>query len=67
MLNLDGLGEKPTRHSARPSGDRALLTLQPPHHPLHPRLPDVGVNLGSSNALVTEQGLDVHQFGSGVE
>jgi hypothetical protein len=37
------------------------------HHLLHPLLPDVGVNLGGGDALVAEQGLDVHQFGPGVE
>ena len=42
-------------------------TSQPPHHLLHPRLPDVGVNLGGAEALVAQQGLDIHQFGPGVE
>ena len=45
----------------------AKFDLQPPHHPLHPFLPDVGVNLGGADALVTEQGLDVHQFRARVE
>ena len=40
---------------------------QPPHQLLHPLLPDVGVNLRRSDALVAEQGLDVHQLGPGVE
>ena len=64
----------------QPSGDRLnkdeiawllrvaiLLGLQPPHHLLHPLLSDVGVNLGGGDALMTEQRLDVHQFGPGVE
>ena len=42
------------------------LRSQPRHHPLHPLLPDVGVNLGGGDALVAEQRLDVHQFGPGV-
>ena len=37
------------------------------HHLLHPLLPDIGVNLRRGDALVAEQGLDVHQFGPGVE
>ena len=41
--------------------------LQPPHHPLHPLLPDVGVNLGGGDGLMAEQRLDIHQFGPGVE
>ena len=40
---------------------------QPRHHLLHPILPDVGVNLGGGDALVAEQGFDVHQLGPGVE
>ena len=40
---------------------------QPPHHLLHPLLPDVGVNLGGADALMAQQGLDVHQFRPGVE
>ena len=35
--------------------------LSQPRHPLlHPLLPDVGVNLGGADALVAEQGLEVH-------
>jgi hypothetical protein len=44
-----------------------ILGLQPPHHLLHPFLPDVGVNLGGADALVPQQGLDVHSLGPGVE
>ena len=40
---------------------------QPPHHLLHPVLPDVGVNLGGVDGGVPQQGLDVHQLGPGVE
>ena len=48
--------------AARPPGH-----LQPRHHLLHPFLADVGVNLGGGDALVAEQGLDVHQLRPGVE
>ena len=40
---------------------------QPPHPLLHPFLIDVGVNLGGTEALVAEQGLEVHPLGPGVE
>ena len=40
---------------------------QPRHPLLHPLLADVGVNLGGGDTLVAEQGLDVHQLGSGVK
>ena len=43
-----------------------LSYSQPPHHLLHPFLPDVGVHRGGGDALVAERGLDVHPFGSGV-
>jgi hypothetical protein len=46
---------------------RPTLRLQPRHHLLHPFLPHVGVNLGGGDALVTQQGLDVHQFGPSVQ
>jgi hypothetical protein len=45
-------------------GGDQVTTSPPPRHPL---LPDVGVNLGGGDALVAEQGLDVHQVGPGVE
>ena len=37
------------------------------HHLLHLFRADVGVNLGGGDTLVAEQGLDVHQLGSGVK
>ena len=37
-----------------------FLPSQPCHHLLHPLLADVGVNLGRGDALVAQQGLDVH-------
>lgn len=40
---------------------------QPPHHLLHPRLPDVGVNLRGADALVPQQGLADHQVRPGDE
>lgn len=40
---------------------------QPPHPLLHPLLPNVGVNLGGTDALVAEQRLNVHPFRPGVE
>ncbi len=39
---------------------------QPPHHLLHPHLPDVGVNLRGADALMAQQGLDVDQVRAGV-
>lgn len=44
---------------------RLCLTTSPP--PFHPLLPHVGVNPGGGDALVAEQGLDVHPFRPGVE
>ena len=46
---------------------RPTLRSQPCHHLLHPLLADVGVNPGGGDALVAEQGLDVHPFRPGVE
>ena len=42
---------------------RPTLPSQPRHHLLHPLLADVGVNLGGGDALVAQQGFDVHQLG----
>jgi len=46
---------------------RLSLRSQSRHHPLHPFLPDVGVNRGGGDALVPQQRLNVHQFRPGVE
>ena len=46
---------------------KLFTSLQPPHHLLHAFLPDIGINLGGGDALVAQQGLDVHQFRAGVE
>jgi len=63
MLGIvaNGAADKP-RRAGKPQDDS-----QPPHHLLHPLLPDVGVNLGGTDALVPQQGLDVHQLRPGVE
>lgn len=60
-----GAGQGPRHHG--PFHPASILGLQPPHHPLHPLLPDVGVNPGGGDALVAGHGLDVHPFGTGVQ
>ena len=57
----NGAADKPRRAGKPQDGS------QPPHHPLHPFLPHVGINLRGADALVAEQGLDVHPFRPGVE
>ncbi len=60
-LAPNGAADK-LRRAGKPQDDS-----QPRHHLLHPLLADVGVNLGGGDGLMTEQGLDVHQLGPGVE
>ena len=57
----NGAADKPRRAGKPQDGS------QPPHHPLHPFLPHVGINLRGADALVAEQGLEVHPFHPGVE
>ena len=49
-----------------PTRSKSLLS-QAADDGFHPLLPDVGVNLRGGDALMTEQGLDVHQFRARVE
>ena len=59
----------PTTQDITPLAEWYQYTLgqrgrsKPPHHPLHPLLPDVGVNRGGVDRRMPQQCRDVHPFG----
>ena len=61
-LSLPSGAADQLRRAGKPQDDSP-----PPHPLLHPRLPDVGVNLSGVDGFVAQQGLDVHPFRPGVE